>query len=245
MGNSPPTNSSLRLRNGDHPYRVQLGNSVALEFKGRKTGKRQDNEAIEAWKVSYTVDSSTCDVYLAKIVITHTGSTHDREEKLVLQINDLGIFAGNLSASVSKRAESGFLHPLPSQRYTMNPESTIGSNHTITTNALGGSTKTSFDLYGHGKRWDLLVREWKTKSKEEEPYTGTMAHYYANAENGKDVGLSVVVKRIRVSQDGHLDFAVDGPEQHPVDALFYMFNEVHRTGTWKPTYCLHCANNII
>ena len=58
------------------------------------------------------------------------------------------------------------------------------------------------------------------QSKDEEPYMGTMAHYYANAEYGKDVDISVVVKGIRVSQDGHLDFAVDGPEQRPVNALF-------------------------
>ena len=48
-----------------------------------------------------------------------------------------------------------------------------------------------------------------------------------------------------MSDDGHLDLAVDGPKQHPAAALFYMFDEVHRTGTWKPTYCPYCANSII
>jgi len=33
---------------------------------------------------------------------------------------------------------------------------------------------------------------------------------------------------------------VEGPEQHPVSSLLYMFDEVNRTGIWKPTMCPHC-----
>ena len=54
----------------------------------------------------------------------------------------------------------------------------------------------------------------------------------------------MAVKRIRVSDDGHLDFAVDGPHQHPATALFDMFDQVCRTRTW-PIYCPHCANSVI
>ena len=67
-----------------------------------------------------------------------------------------------------------------------------------------------------------MVCEWKKKSKDKNPYMGTVAHYYVSTENGKDVGLSVAIKRIRVSDDVNLDFAVDGPRQHPAVALFYM-----------------------
>lgn len=42
--------------------------------------------------------------------------------------------------------------------------------------------------------------------------------------------------------NGNLDFTVDGPVQHPSSALFYMFEEISRTGMWKPTMCPHCTN---
>lgn len=32
------------------------------------------------------------------------------------------------------------------------------------------------------------------------------------------------------------------PVQHPSSTLFYMFEEVERTGIWKPTACPHCEN---
>ena len=71
-----------------------------------------------------------------------------------------------------------------------------------------------------GARRGLTVREWKRKNKDEKPHMGTVAHYYANTENGKDVGLSVVIKRIRVSQDGHLDFDVDALKNTPLRYCF-------------------------
>ena len=74
----------------------------------------------------------------------------------------------------------------------------------------------------------------------------TLAHYYA-VSNGYcfrgskiDVGLSMIVK-IQVSNDSGLDIKIEGPVQHPVTALFYMFDEVRKTGIWKPTFCPHCA----
>ena len=40
--------------------------------------------------------------------------------------------------------------------------------------------------------------------------------------------------------NGKFDVTVEGPEQHPVSALLYVFAEVSRTGIWKPTMCPHC-----
>lgn len=34
----------------------------------------------------------------------------------------------------------------------------------------------------------------------------------------------------------------EGPEKHPLSALFYMFDEVNRTGIWKPTMRPHCPS---
>ncbi|KEH27149.1 hypothetical protein MTR_6g488160 [Medicago truncatula] len=32
-----------------------------------------------------------------------------------------------------------------------------------------------------------------------------------------------------------------GPDQHPSSALFYMFEQVYRSGNWKFASCPHCA----
>jgi len=42
--------------------------------------------------------------------------------------------------------------------------------------------------------------------------------------------------------DGKYDITVEGPERHPVSALLYMFNEVNRSGIWKPSMCPQCGN---
>ncbi|TKY44607.1 hypothetical protein E2542_SST30884 [Spatholobus suberectus] len=54
-----------------------------------------------------------------------------------------------------------------------------------------------------------------------------------------DIGLSVVAK-FRPS-NSKLDMTVEGPDRHTASALFYLFDEVYRTGVWKPTLCPHCA----
>ncbi|KAL2321274.1 hypothetical protein Fmac_030243 [Flemingia macrophylla] len=52
-----------------------------------------------------------------------------------------------------------------------------------------------------------------------------------------DLRLSVVVKTCIQWQK---EYKVEGPRQHPVSASLYMFDEVNRTGIWKPTMCPHC-----
>jgi len=111
--------------------------------------------------------------------------------------------------------------------------------------ARGGVMDTTVHLYGSESRWSLLVVESKKKRREEEAEVVTLAHYFVNSSgtsfyesSGTDIGLSVVAK-FRVS-NGKFQITVEGPEQHPVSALLYMFDQVHRTETWKPTMCPHC-----
>ena len=180
---------------------------------------------------------STCGFLLTKTKGNTMSSHHD--EKLDIKISDnINGVSSDCFHLIVQRADAGLLHPSLTSKLDF---CIVANLTTSTTNARGDITQTSFDIYGRGRRRGLMVREWKQKRKGEKPYMGTVAHYYANAKNGEDVGLSVVVKRIRVSDNGHFDFAVDGPEQHPVHALFYMFDEVLRTRTWKPTHCPHCA----
>ena len=232
MGNSPPT--GLRPNNGDRPCQLLLGLSAGLIFSGRNIERHSDGEINESWVMQYQVNMSTCSFVLTKTIGSSMSPHHDEKLEIIISEDTHGI---SFIVTVQK-AEVDLLHPSSISHSQM-------SFIAIISNALGGITETSVEIYGSGGWKGLVVREWKRRSKGEKPYMGTVAHYYANAENGNDVGLSVVIKKIRVSHDGHFDFAVDGPEQHPVHALFYMFDEVLRTGTWKPTYCPHCANNII
>lgn len=54
-----------------------------------------------------------------------------------------------------------------------------------------------------------------------------------------DIGLSMVLN-FKMSNNA-LDFTVDGPIQHPSSDLLYMFEQVLKTGVWKPMACPHCA----
>ncbi|QHO13514.1 hypothetical protein HN51_070999 [Arachis hypogaea] len=119
----------------------------------------------------------------------------------------------------------------------------------VVNNAWGGDTTTYIFLHSLGRMRFMLVTEGKRRSKGEKtkPYMFSVTHYYANLENGKDVGLSMQVKRIKAKScddgDGRLDCTVDGPHLHPAHALFYMYDEIVRTR--NPTCCPHCANNIL
>ena len=42
--------------------------------------------------------------------------------------------------------------------------------------------------------------------------------------------------------DEKFDITVEGPEQHFVSTLLYMFDQVNKSGIWKPTMCPHCHN---
>lgn len=92
----------------------------------------------------------------------------------------------------------------------------------------------------------LYYSEWN-EEKKEKPRMVTVAHFYAHSNSGEklpkstiNIGFSIVVK-IRVLDNGKLDFKIDGPIQHPSSDLFYMFEKVKRSGRWTPTSCPHCA----
>jgi hypothetical protein len=111
---------------------------------------------------------------------------------------------------------------------------------------LGVVTETNVIAYGSGNKGGYIITEKKKRSKDEQPYIATIAHYYA-VSNGNfivgsklDIGLFVIVK-VQASNEGGMDVKVEGPMQHPVAALFYMFEKVSKTGIWKPTSCPHCA----
>ncbi|KAK8470531.1 hypothetical protein PHAVU_004G167700 [Phaseolus vulgaris] len=113
--------------------------------------------------------------------------------------------------------------------------------------AWGDVVDTTVKLYGSGSRWGLIVVESKKNRREKEAAVVTVAHYFVKSSGtslhmsrGTDIGLSVVAK-IGVS-NGKFDITVEGLEKHPVSALLYMFDEVYKTGTWKPTMCPHCHN---
>ncbi|KAL9324586.1 hypothetical protein ACSQ67_009443 [Phaseolus vulgaris] len=115
--------------------------------------------------------------------------------------------------------------------------------------AWGGVTDTKLYFYGTANRCGLLVWEGKKNGCDEEAKAVTIAHYFVHS-NGTgavnrssettDVGFSVVVK-VGIS-DGKYDITVEGPQLHPVSALLYMFDEVKRSGIWKPSMCPHCSN---
>nr|KYP66947.1 hypothetical protein KK1_013259 [Cajanus cajan] len=115
-----------------------------------------------------------------------------------------------------------------------------------TFDARGDIVDTEVNLYGSGNRGGFVVLELKKNSRDEKCNAATLAHYFANSDGavfsrtGKDIGLSVVVKIL--ASNGNLDIVMEGPQKHPSAALFYMFNEVYKTGIWKPTMCPHCSN---
>jgi len=114
----------------------------------------------------------------------------------------------------------------------------------------GMVTDTKVCLYGTANRCGLLVLEGKKNDYHERvAKTVTIAHYFVSSNGSAavnrtsettDIGFSVVAK-IELC-DGEFDITVEGPDQHPVSALLYMFNQVSRRGIWKPSMCPHCAN---
>ncbi|KAJ1384133.1 hypothetical protein SESBI_42788 [Sesbania bispinosa] len=247
MGNSHAVRGLWHLRNRDCSFHLQLGKSASIDLKGGEI----DGKATE-WRLSYTVQGSTCTV----LTLVKTSGGKDLEINIIDNISRKNI-NGNIEEhslcfwDKAGRAEAGLLdtHAISSVRRSRlsvegKQEMMMSSKYvpytTTTTNAWGGITETTIIDYGEGTRKGLSVREWKKRKGDEKPYMGTLAHYYVNTSSGVDIGLSVVVK-IRVSTYGLLDYAVDGPIQHPSSALLYMFEQVSRTRTWKPTACPHCA----
>ncbi|XP_045789194.1 uncharacterized protein LOC123884195 [Trifolium pratense] len=100
--------------------------------------------------------------------------------------------------------------------------------------------------YGKGSKRGLIVVEGKKRSSEDKNlYAITVAQYYAIShenicnQNKINVGLSMIV-HIHVLNDS-FNYTVKGPDQHPSSALFYMIDQVYKSGSWKLASCPHCA----
>ncbi|MED6222114.1 hypothetical protein PIB30_061304 [Stylosanthes scabra] len=234
MGNSPP--SSLRPYNGDQP------SSVAIHH--------------EFWKMKYKVHNLTC-----KFDLTSAKETHGKDYVCIttkyIPVSDSNELQEHLMNSVKvQRDEAGALH----HRMDSHVNRTLDDNafhrdriNNTMTNEWGGITETNIELHEHGRMRFMLVMEWKKRSNKSDgkPYMLSVTHYYASLDNGKDVGLSMQIKRIKAKssssssggEGGGFDFTVDGPHLRPANALFYMYDEIIRSR--KPTCCPHCANNIL
>ncbi|XP_061355295.1 uncharacterized protein LOC133299820 [Gastrolobium bilobum] len=248
MGNSP---GSLRLlRNGDCSH-LLLGNCVAIDLKKEEPKKEGNGITRKTWELSYKLERSSCVLNLNKT----TGRNQDEVLEIIIvdwlenKIND-EIQGTNINDNITReysqafidrvrRAEVGLFEVYNTFSYVYEPGKRprfMSLNTRKTTNEWGGVTETTVHVYGSGTRKGLYVREWKKRREGQNPYMGTLAHYYVY----NNIGLSVVVK-IRVLDDGTLYFDVEGPIQHPCSALFKMFEEVNTTGIWTPTSCSHCA----
>ncbi|XP_027357153.1 uncharacterized protein LOC113866522 [Abrus precatorius] len=182
----------------------------------------------ETWEMSYKAENGSISrLLLIKTKRTPQDYRSPGLEELQIKISD---FITSFSISVLKD-EAGLL-------YVNLPQSTLPFTRK-TSYVLSSVLETDVYKYESATRTRLIVKEeWKKmRGNELMPFMATVAFYYTY---GTYIGLSIVIY-IRVSDDGYLDLDVDGPIQHPTSALFYMFDEVTRTGLWKPTMCPHCA----
>ncbi|KAL9324584.1 hypothetical protein ACSQ67_009441 [Phaseolus vulgaris] len=150
----------------------------------------------------------------------------------------------NLCMQINKTG-TGFLGTVDFKNHNSIPWTKTKNN----VDAWGGVTDTKIYLYGTANRCGLLVWECNKNDSHQQAKAVTMAHYFVHC-NGTgavnrssettDIGFSVVVK-VGLS-DGKFDIRAEGPERHPVSALLYMFDEVNRSGIWKPSMCPHCSN---
>ncbi|KAL9324651.1 hypothetical protein ACSQ67_009508 [Phaseolus vulgaris] len=198
----------------------------------------------EIFKVLYTVDKETCEVSFIRY-----GDQHCNAQKVYFVVYDLSSFDFKTQFTMEITGTKyikivnvfwWFLSKLRIKEYP-----TVSTKKNKSFDAWGGVVDTEVQLYEIGRSWGLVVKESKKKRGEEEVEVATVAHYFVkrsgtslHMSSGTDIGFSVVAK-IGVS-NGKFDIKVEGPEQHPVSALVYMFDEVKRTGIWKPTMCPHC-----
>ncbi|XP_014507070.1 uncharacterized protein LOC106766818 [Vigna radiata var. radiata] len=134
------------------------------------------------------------------------------------------------------------IHP---PRWSTVTDSILWRKTNTSFDACGGVMDTKVDLYGSGGRWGLFIVESKKNKTKEDAEVVTVAHYIVKSSGTSfyrstetNIGLSVVAK-FRAS-NGKVQITGEGLEQHPVSSLLYMFDEVNRTGIWKPTMCPHC-----
>ncbi|RDX64467.1 hypothetical protein CR513_56978, partial [Mucuna pruriens] len=216
----------------EFPCRLQLGTSSTVDLINGMSEKREDGAFFERWRVLYSVDGSTCDVRLSRLVY----KDGNVPSVFFLLLDSKYLNCDWLRLQIY-RTETDFLKTF----YMQSHGSITWTKTNRTVDARGAVTDIKVFLYGSGNRGCLLVEESKRNSRnDEEANAVTVAHYFANRSSDSDMGFSVVAK-IRAS-NANFYVRVEGPEQHPSSALFYMFEQVNRTGIWKPTMCPHCDN---
>jgi len=202
------------------------------------TKKWDDGSYVESVEVSYIVEGSKCKLALQRRV-RKDGNVNLLS--FLLHDNIICSDKENLSLHIHKPS-THFLFPL---------DSNIPWTKTKNIHPRDGVADTKVYLYGSANRCGLLVWECKKTDNclRHSCMTVTMAHYFVSSNGSAvvnrtsettEIGFSVVVK-VGVC-DGKFDITVDGPEQHSVSALLYMFDQVNRSGIWKPSMCPHCAN---
>ncbi|BAU02865.1 hypothetical protein LR48_Vigan10g014700 [Vigna angularis] len=230
----------LRLRGSlPFPSNIQLGTDATINMKSYITHS-DDGTSAENAQVLYTVEGSNCKLVLRRVVC------NGNVNALGFVLHDSVICSGQkkLSFSIFKDG-TDFLNVFHSDKY-----SNLWTKTRKNFDAWDGVTDTKVCLYGTANRCGLLVLECKNDCPyQRDAKAVTIAHYFVSS-NGSvavnrssestDIGFSVVTKVRRC--DGKYEIIVEGPEPHPVFALLHMFDEVNRSGIWKPTMCPHCRN---
>ncbi|RDX91848.1 hypothetical protein CR513_26111, partial [Mucuna pruriens] len=252
MGNSIRRVGLLRSVgvDSDHPFHAELGKHVSIDLSKGKVVRSKDNGRwSEKWTMVYTADVSTCVLSLKRRF-----DEDDATNGLIIELS------GTTTEKNGNVAEYRFgfdVQTATESNFVLNPRynySNGGHNSTLllkngkqTHAGNGGVTEIDSCFYRIGDKGGLIVVEKKIRNGDELPYAVTLAHYFADTtEISKinktriDIGLSALAK-IRAS-NGNLDISVEGPDQHPDFALRYLFDQVKRTGIWKPSFCPHCAN---
>ncbi|KAL9324589.1 hypothetical protein ACSQ67_009446 [Phaseolus vulgaris] len=240
MGNN---NVGFYHHSGNLPFpcHLQLGGDATISLTTSVCYKGDDGSYGIEGEVSYTVEGSTCNLALRRFV---DKNGHVNYVSLLLHDSIAFLDREKLCMNISK-TETGFI----TIEYKSRGSSMAWTKTKKNVDARGGVTETKLYLYGTANRCGLLVWEGKNSDGHEEAKALTIAHYFVHSSGTiavnrstetRDIGFSVVVKI--AESDGKFDITVEGPEQHPVSALLYMFDEVNRSGIWKASMCPHCGN---
>ncbi|KAL9324585.1 hypothetical protein ACSQ67_009442 [Phaseolus vulgaris] len=223
------------------PCHLQLGRHATINLTTSAFDKWDDGSYADKGEVSYTVEGSTCNLALIRIV---DRTSHVNHVSLLLYDSIACLDSERLCMNISKTL-TGFITTEYNSKYH---NSIPWTKTKKKVDARGGVTDTKIYLYGTANRCGLLIWEHKKNDSDEDAKALTIAHYFVHSSGtvavnrceSSDVGFSVVVNI--AESDGKFDITVEGPERHPVSALLYMFHEVNRSGIWKPSMCPHCGN---
>jgi len=236
MGNSLSVVLDNYIGSAPIPCHLQLGASTSIDLS--KSREKDDVGVVkETLKVLYTIDRETCVVGLIRLDVDQ----HDKAKRVEFDLSDC--ISRNSCRYSMVITETNYIRIW---RSYSPPPFTRFIKETRSFDASGGVIDTVVHLYGNGSTWGLLITvESKKKGMGDEAEVVTVAHYLVNGSGtsfdrstGTDIGLSMVAK-LGVS-NGKIYTTLEGPVQHPVSALIYLFGEVNKTGIWKPTMCPHC-----